>query len=98
MGCCFSSNEPKIKIIDVTPEGSSFDYLTPNGTITYSIDRTYNIPLIELDFDGWFERSICLWPKNISARSNFLLLERTPSLSPNISYFPSESGVFDTVF
>ena len=98
MGCCFSSNEPKIKIIDVTPEGSSFDYSRPNGTITYLIDRTYNIPLIELDFGGWFERSICLWPKNNSARSNFLLLERTPSPSPNISYFPSESGVFDTVF
>ena len=52
MESCFSSNEPKIKIIDVTPEGSSFDYSRPNGTITYLIDRTYNIPLIELDFDG----------------------------------------------
>ena len=98
MGCCFSSNEPRIKIIDVTPEESSFDYLRLNGIITYLIDRTYNIPLIELDFDEWFERSICLWAKNDSARSNFLLLERTPSPSPNISYFPSESRVFDTVF
>ena len=34
MGCCFSYNEPKIKIIDVTPEGSSFDYLRLNGIIT----------------------------------------------------------------
>ena len=47
MESCFSSNEPKIKIIDVTSEGSSFDYLRPNGTITYSIYRTYNTPLIE---------------------------------------------------
>ena len=47
MESCFSSNEPKIKIIGVTSEGSSFDYLRPNGTITYSIDRTYNTPLIE---------------------------------------------------
>ena len=52
MGCYFSSNEPRIKIIDVTPEESSFDYLRLNGIITYLIDRTYNIPLIELDFDG----------------------------------------------
>ena len=47
MESCFSSNEPKIKIIDVTSEGSSFDYLRPNGTITYPIYRTYNTPLIE---------------------------------------------------
>ena len=64
MESCFSSNEPKIKIIDVTSEGSSFDYLRPNGTITYSIDKTYNTPLIEFDFDGWFESSVLLWPKN----------------------------------
>ena len=34
------------------PEGENFDYLRPKGTITYTIDRTYNILLIELYFDG----------------------------------------------
>ena len=93
MGCCFSFNEPKINIIDETPEGTNFDYLRPKGAITYTIDRTFNIHSIQRNFDGWFESSVCLWPKNNKARSNFLLLERIPSIS-----FSSESGIFDTVF
>ena len=43
-----------------TSKGEHFNYLRPKGTITYSIDRTYNIPLIEVDFDVWFESSVCL--------------------------------------
>ena len=99
MGCCFSFNKPKINITDETPDGTNFNYLMSKGTVTYIIDRTYNIPLIELfqNFDGWFESSVCLWPKNNKARSNFLLLERTPPVSTSIS-FSSESGIFDTVF
>ena len=52
MGCYFSCNEPRIEIIDETPKGGKFDYLRPKGTITYSINSTYNIPLIEINFDG----------------------------------------------
>ena len=87
MGCCLSCNEPRIKIIDKMPEGENFDYLRPKGIITYTIDRTYDIPLIELYFDGWFESSVRLWPKNNKLRSNFLLLGRTPPPSPRISSF-----------
>ena len=79
------------------PEGENFDCLRPKGTITYTIDRTYNIPLTELYFDGWFESSVRLWLKNNKMSSNFLLLERIPPLSPSISSFLSESGI-DTVF
>ena len=64
MGCCFPCNEPRIKIIDETPEGENFDYLRSKGTITYTIDRIYNIPLIELYFNGCFESCVRLWPKN----------------------------------
>ena len=64
MGCCFSCNEPRIKIIDETPEGVNFYYLRPKGTITYTIGRFYNTPLIELYFDGWFESSDRLWAKS----------------------------------
>ena len=52
MGCCFSSYKPRIKILDETTEGKNFDYLRPEGTITYTIDRTYNIHLNEIQFDG----------------------------------------------
>ena len=97
MGGRFLCNEPRTKIIDETPEGGNFDYLRPKGTITYTTDRTYKIPLIELYFDGWSESSIRLWPENNKMRSNFLLLERTPPPSPSISSFLSGSGV-DTVF
>ena len=70
MGRCFSFNE--------TSEGKNFNYSSSKGTSTYTIYRTYNIPLIELNFDGWFESSARLWQKNNKARLNFLLLERTP--------------------
>ena len=87
MCCCFSFNKPKISIIDETSEGKFFDYLRSKGTIIYTIDRTYKVPLIELNFDGWFESNVRLWPKINKARSNFLLLERTPPVSPNIFFF-----------
>ena len=60
IGCCFLCKEPRIKIIDESPEGDNFDCLRPNRTSIYKIDRTYNITLIELHFDGWFESSIRL--------------------------------------
>ena len=87
----------RIEVIDKTPEGENFDYLRLKGTITYSIDSTYNIPFIEINFDGWFESSARLWPKNNKIRSNFLLLERTPPPSPSMSSFSSDS-IVDTVF
>ena len=53
MGYFFSRNdELKIKILDCTPPGDDFDYLRPHGTITLSIDRKYNIPLVDIRFDG----------------------------------------------
>ena len=65
MDCCFSPNEPRIKNIDETPQGQNVAYLRPERTITYPIDTTYNIPLMEIQFDGSFESSVRLWPKEI---------------------------------
>lgn len=49
MGCCFfSSDEPKIKIVDCTPPGDEFNCLRPQGTIMLSIDIKYSIPLIDI--------------------------------------------------
>ena len=92
---CFSWNSPKIEIIDETPKRENFNYSKPKGTITYSMDRA-NILLIEINFDGWFENSVCLRPKNNRMTENFLSLERRPVPSPSIS-FSSDSGM-DTVF
>ena len=51
MSSCFSS-EPNIEVIDETPEGRQFNFLRPEGTITYEInpmyDPMYDIPEIEL--------------------------------------------------
>ena len=95
MRCCFSK-EPRVTIFDDIPKGERFDYLRPEGTRVYSIDRTYNIPMIQIIFDGWFEISVHLWPKDNAARENYLLLERTPPNSPSDSFF-SDNGI-DTVF
>ena len=96
MGCLFSRNEPKIKIFDLKPPGNDFEYLRPQGTISFSIDRKYNVPLINIRFDGWYENSVRLWPKCNEQREHFLLLERTLLQTPS---FSSSSGSgFDTVF
>ena len=95
MGRCFSK-EPKVKIFDEIPKGEQYDYLRSEGTIVYSIDRTYNNPMIQIIFYGWFETSVRLWPKDNAARENFLLLERTPPISPSDSFF-SDSGIY-TIF
>ena len=60
MGCCFSSNKPRIKILDQTPADENFDYLRPQGTITFTIDRMYDASLINIQFEGWYENSVSL--------------------------------------
>ena len=74
------------------PEGIYLNYLRQNGTIRYSIDPKFNFSLTELFFEGWYETSVCLWPKNSKMRFNFLQLERTPPSRPSIS-LSSESGI-----
>ena len=64
MGCFFSMNKPNIKVFDLTPPGDDFNYLRPEGTITLSIDRKYQVSLIDIRFDGWYENSVRLWPKH----------------------------------
>ena len=53
MGCLFSRNELKIRIFDLTPAGDESEYLRSQGTITLTIDRKYNAPLMDIRFDGW---------------------------------------------
>ena len=71
MGCLFSRNELKIEIFDLTPPGDDFDHLRSKGTITFTIDRKYNVPLIDIRFDGWYENSVRLWPN----RERFFFLK-----------------------
>ena len=48
MGCfCLKSDEPKTRTYDCTPPGDNFECLRPQGTINLSIDRKYNIPIVE---------------------------------------------------
>ena len=96
MGCLFSRNELKIRIFDLTPAGDESEYLRPQGTITLTIDRKYNAPLMDIRFDGWYENSVSLWPKHSEQREHFLLLERTPLLTPSIT--SSSDSDIDTVF
>ena len=100
MGCCYSffDKKPKIKIIDETPKGREFNYLRPEGTITYSTDTTYDVPRVDIAFDGWYVNSVCLWPKRKKIRLHLLMLERTPPVLPQISFSSVESGICDTVF
>ena len=94
MGCCFSferQQKLKIEIINKTAPGQEYDYLRTEGKITFSTDSIY-----EVAFDGWHVNSVRLWPKNKKVRLHFLILERTPTVSPQIS-LSDKSGI-DTVF
>ena len=82
MGCLFSRNEPKIKIFDLTTPCDDFEYLRPQGTITLNIYRKYNVPPIDIRFNGWYEISVRLWPKHTEQREH-LFLERTPLQTPS---------------
>ena len=81
------------------PVGKEFDYLRPEGIITYTIDPKNNVPLNEINFEGWLDTSVRLWSKSKVARSRFVLLERKPPSTPSFSLFSSivDSGV-DTAF
>ena len=74
-----------------------FDCLRSKGTITYTVDRMYNVPEVKINFNGWYKASIRLWSKSTKMKSSFLNLQRTPQPSPTFST-SSDSGFFDTVF
>ena len=73
-----------------------FDYLSPEGMTTVSIDKKYNIPSLDIRFGGWYENSVRLWPKHSEQGEHFLLLERIPLQTPSTS--SSNDIGYDTVF
>ena len=75
-----------------------FNYLQAQGTITLSIDRKHNIPLVDIRFDGWYKNSVHLWPKHTEQRDHFLLLQITPLQTPSVNSLLSDGSGFDTVF
>ena len=66
-------------------KGSEYNYLRPEGIIIYSLDRMYDVPDKEIDFNGWYKRTARLWPKNSKMRSNFLRWKRMLVPSPTVS-------------
>lgn len=43
---------PNAEIIDETPEGKQFDYFRPEGIITYTIDRMFDVLEVEINFNS----------------------------------------------
>ena len=74
--------------------------MRPEGKITYSIDTTYDVPRIGIDFNGWYVYSVRFWPESKKVRPHFLMLQRTPPVPPQISFSSEsfDSGVNDNVF
>ena len=84
MGCIFSKIRKDVSNIDVFDYAPlEYDYLRPRGTIIIDMDVEWNIPVILIDFDGWSQNAVRLWPQNSTQRENFLILERTPLSSPS---------------
>ena len=53
----------------------------------------YDIPEVEIDFNGSYKSTAHLCSKATRSRLNFLLLERTPS---SLQYFLSSNSGLDT--
>ena len=97
MGCpCSKSDETKIKTFSCSPPGDDFGYLRPHGTITLSIDKKYNIPIVDIRLDDWYENSARLWTKHKEHREDFLLLEKTPLQTLSVSSLSSDDSGIDT--
>ena len=72
MNCCFSLDGTRIKIIDLTAPWENYSYLKPKGIVTFSVDRKYNVILVDIELDGWFENIFHLWPKETKQREFFV--------------------------
>ena len=65
MGCCFSRHRgPNIEIIDEIEPGKDFDYLRPKDKLIYKTDSVYDVPKIDVLFEGWYPNSVRLWPRD----------------------------------
>ena len=45
-------------------------YLYKVYTVTYTVNRMYDVPEIEINFDDWYKASNWLWPKSTSSLDN----------------------------
>ena len=101
MGCIFSKirkDVSNIEVLDYAPPRVEYDSLRPRRTIIIDMDEKWNIPVIVINFDGWSQNAVRLWPQNNTQRENFLILERTPLSSPIVSSISINSSDYDTVF
>ena len=100
MGCCLSKcrmvKESNIEVLDFIAQGSRFSYLRSQGTTTVGIDNKWNIPVVGVNFEGWYEPTIHLWPKDNAQTENLLQLKRAPLPPPDVSSL--ESSGYDIVF
>ena len=48
---CTRNDESKIEIVGLTPPGAEFDCLRPNDTISFSVDRKYSNPIVNIKFE-----------------------------------------------
>ena len=86
----------KSMTVHCTLPGDDFNYLRLKGMITLSIDRKYNIPVVDSIFDAWYKNCVRLWPKHTEQTEHFLLLEKTPLQTLSVS--SSDDSGLDTIF
>ena len=82
MGGCFSFNRSNA---DEMAKGKQFDYLRPEGTITHTVDRMYDVSEVEINFDSWYSASVCLSPK--STKIKFFEFTKNTRALTNFFYF-----------
>ena len=83
MGCCFSKQRMRVKIIDTISKDPKFDYVRPKGRLILKMDSVYDVPQIDILFDDWYSNSVRFWPKTDKGCKYFLRIEGTPPCSPS---------------
>lgn len=55
----------EIKIKYLLPKGKAYEHFNVGGKINLTMDTDFDILLIKIDFEGYFNAFVQIWPKNI---------------------------------
>ena len=59
----YYSKKKRITIIDNIKKGPKYNYLRLKGEIVLTVNKVYNVPILDINSDSWYANSVMLWPR-----------------------------------
>ena len=59
----YYSKKKRITIIDNIKKGPKYNYLRLKGEIVLTVNKVYNVPILDINSDRWYANSVMLWPR-----------------------------------